>query len=74
VPSLEAALELLKRLREVLGSSVSAFELMFREAFEGVVAFLGMARPARCEGACLRPDRGSGVEGGRHAGNFRLPA
>jgi len=45
VPSLEAALELLKRLREVLGSSVSAFELMFREAFEGVVAFLGMARP-----------------------------
>lgn len=32
VPSLAAALQLLKRLRETLGSSLSAFELMFKIA------------------------------------------
>ncbi|OCK60720.1 FAD-binding oxidoreductase [Bradyrhizobium sp. LMTR 3] len=49
VPSLEAALQLLRRLQETLGPSLSAYELMYPEAYEGVVAFLGMPRPLGTE-------------------------
>ncbi|MGJ4941950.1 FAD-binding oxidoreductase [Bradyrhizobium sp. HKCCYLS1011] len=47
VPSVEAALGLLGRLRRALGPSLSAFELMLPEAVDGVVRFLGIPRPIR---------------------------
>ncbi|MEZ5783900.1 MAG: FAD-binding oxidoreductase [Rhizobiaceae bacterium] len=45
VPSLEAALRLLERLRGAVGSGLSAFELMVSQVYDGVTEFLGMARP-----------------------------
>ncbi|WP_312869727.1 FAD-binding oxidoreductase [Jiella pacifica] len=45
VPSLDAAIALLKVLRVRLGSALSAFELMLPAAFDGVVEFLGVPRP-----------------------------
>ncbi|RWP38421.1 FAD-binding oxidoreductase [Mesorhizobium sp.] len=45
VPSVGAALALLKRLRGAVGPGLSAFEIMLPQAYEGVTGFLGMPRP-----------------------------
>jgi FAD/FMN-containing dehydrogenase len=45
VPSVGAAIQLLRMLRNAVGSGISAFELMLPEAYDGVVGFLGMQRP-----------------------------
>ncbi|WP_019996795.1 FAD-binding oxidoreductase [Aureimonas ureilytica] len=45
VPSVEAGLALLHRLRAAFGSSLSAFEFMGAAIFEGILGFLGRAAP-----------------------------
>ncbi|QCP87270.1 FAD-binding oxidoreductase [Cereibacter sphaeroides] len=45
MPSVEAALDLLARLRSAVGSSLSAFEIMMPGAYHGVTAHLGITPP-----------------------------
>lgn len=45
VGSVGAALALLERLRNAVGSGLSAFEIMLPQAYEGVTGFLGMPLP-----------------------------
>jgi FAD/FMN-containing dehydrogenase len=45
VPSLDAAVRLLERLRGAVGSGLSAFELMLPQAYEGVTGLLVTTRP-----------------------------
>lgn len=45
VPSVEAALALLSRLRATLGPLLSAFELIFPDALEGALVLSGSQRP-----------------------------
>jgi FAD/FMN-containing dehydrogenase len=45
LPSLDAAIVLLRRLRRALGSSLSAFEVIFPNVYDGVLALTGAQPP-----------------------------
>lgn len=47
VPSISAAISLLRHLRRRLGSAVSAFELITPQSYEGALSFLAMNSPLR---------------------------
>jgi FAD/FMN-containing dehydrogenase len=45
VPTIAAALALLRRLKQTSGGALSAFEIMLPDAYAGVIGFLGMPPP-----------------------------